>query len=243
MQRQKTQSGSVQLVIICLLIVALVSGLSYLFWQKYMQPITKKEDSSKTNENDKYLSTSNLTEIVYDDTLGTNLALKYPKTWGIDHKSNDENVGKEFYQISSPDNQISVSFIISPLVGECGYDRSNTEIIQIERDNVPKYSDLIFVSYVYEYDNNGNYDYSVGLRQKNDTTSTSKAGDLVECSLDFQSRPEIDAIPFDVKIIINKFSSGNTDYEKVTPDTFAEVTKTDNYKIAKLIVQSLYIKQ
>jgi len=56
-----------------------------------------------------------LTEIAADNLAGTNLAVKYPKSWQIAHDSfgPEDTVVSERYSISSPNNKIKVKFVVS----------------------------------------------------------------------------------------------------------------------------------
>lgn len=250
MSKKIQEQGSAHLVIIIILSLALLGLLGFVFFQNFMQKntnltvtnqISDQSSSTKTNTSDSEIA---LTEIAADQIAGTNLAIKYPKTWQITNTSNaipdgPETVYAERYIITSPNNDIKINLLISNggFGGTCE-DGDWDDIQYIEKEAVPKISNAEFIEY---YFSTG---YFAGIHQNNKSTSPVKVGDSA-CKLGLSGS----LMPVDnTKNIGNMALHLEMEFPEIGHDgktsveKFKEMIKTEDYKTAKRILKSLYVK-
>ena len=235
MNKKQSQSGFAHLAIILVLVVALLGALGFVFWQNFMQPKTVTD-----------LSNVALSEVASDQVFGTNLSVKYPEGWTSTVTNSTSKDAEDFVQgsyknlITSPDGNVEINFEIAApqVVANCGY--VNSVISSIDKDTIPGYSDipLSFVSSVRQTTiDSGIYDYYVGVAFDSDYLIGDKA-----CPL-FSTMHQIPTAGLEAGMLDLHAEFKNIENDSIsTLDSFNNIKSTDNYKIAKRIIQSLYIK-
>lgn len=251
MRCNRTESGFAHAIIIVAVIAIIVGALGFVVWQRYSsnsdvpknannENVKSERNSSANINNPNETETMELTEVATDQTLGTGISIRYPKNWSLEHTQYIGDRGsQDFSTISSPDGQIKVHLLVGAS-GECQYDRSTTEIVKLESDTMQSYSDVRFVSYVYKHGES--YYYFAGVQKITDKIAEVKVGDKLYCDFDVGGIPEINGKKFSLDIVATKFENIK-DRVVITPDSVENVMATENYKIAKQIVQSLYVKE
>ena len=86
MNKNKSQLGSVHLVVVIVLVIALISALGYIFWQNFMQPKTDNSDKVTTKIIDDTSSKKVVTDPTENWETYTNndsvfVSFKYPSDW------------------------------------------------------------------------------------------------------------------------------------------------------------------
>lgn len=252
MNKRSNQSGFAHLVIITVILaVALVGTLGFVFWQNFMQPKHQTSGnstgggSSKTGDSDKPKTDPSqiaLSEVASDQNRGTGLAIKYPSTWSVTHESNNTESGKpESYNILSPDGKVKVFFMIGQdgVGGTCDPSDTTYVVSQAEYEAIPQYSKARYIEYVTHSTADDTYAYFAGTQINNQYTSNSiKAGDQA-CVLGMPGffTPLEGTLGY-ISITFTAITNGT----KTTLNEVETAIKTDNYKIAKRIVESLYVK-
>lgn len=249
---KNSQTGSAHAIIIVILVLVLIGSLGFIFWQNFIQKKTEtiaknttpSTSTSKSTSANKTTPTTEvaLTEVAADNFTGTNLALKYPKTWQMTH----ESVGPTFdviierYKISSPDNKILINFWISNggFGGTCE-DVAGDELQYINKEALPSYSNAEYIEY---YTPNG---YFAGIRQNNMSIDITKIGDSA-CNLG----PGGSVLPVkNSKNIENMALHLDIEFPEIghkgasSVEKFKDIIKTNDYKTAKRIIHSIYIKE
>lgn len=248
MKKTQKQSGFAHLMVITVILaVAVVGLLGFVFWQNFVQvksSNSKKIDNSKVT--DKADSENNdpsqiaLTEIAFDQNGGSGLALKYPKTWKLEHSVQDENVGiGDTNIITSPDQNISVNFYAAMMGvgGTCDPADKSTTIVQITRDAVPNYPGHSFYTYItHNTFQNDSYYLSAEVIEDSQSKKSVKAGDS-PCLLGLGLFNDANGKPTSVRVRVKSLER--------LDDTLKEVQSiidTTDFAIAKRIVLSLYVK-
>lgn len=251
MKNKKSQSGSAHAIIVIILVIALLGSLGFIFWQNFVQskntPDQNKNNQTinKSTENSAKTNVSNeiaLTESITDNTVGTGLTLKYPSNWLLsDFKSyNQDGLRSEQYNITSPSGDIKIHYLLgNGGVGGTCEKLSGDEIIQINAEEMPTYPDARFVTYYGK-------DYYAAVVQPN--TASVKSVKVGDSGCDFgisgilspiKNNYSINNVSLSLTIELPKIGyKGASSVEK-----FKELIKTDDFKTAKSIVESLYVKQ
>jgi hypothetical protein len=222
MNKRKSQSGSIHLLIAIILLVVILATLGFIFWQNFIEP--------KTNKSAESTASTELTEVASDQTINTGLTVKYPKTWKLSHKA----ISNEFdtSTITSPDGRISVilnSIITTGLGTDCN---SDTTMQVIDKDAIPNLPSLGFIAYITHSNLSHSYGYRVGAYF---------IQDLKDCNTYYGSEfiygemPKLSTLYIEFNDINN-----NVDANSLMPSDIYNAMSTNNYKIAKQIVQSLY---
>ena len=214
------------LIVIISIVVVALGAAGFIFWQN---------ESNATG----------LTEIATDSTVGTNLAIKYPKTWSVT-QSNRKYQSKSifgFYKanITSPDNKITVEFGVSDnaelALGECA--ATAPTITQLSTDVVTGYPKVRFVSYIMNNKLFSGDGFYIGLQKNTESVNSVKVGDSNCGFIGSQIiATDSNSANFTLNIKLNDVVSGS---KTLTADV-NKVMTTDSFKIAKQIVQSLYVK-
>lgn len=254
MINNKTESGSAHLIIVIILIIALVGGLSYFVWKNY---ILSELNDLKKDQNNSQTSDFLLNKIATDNSAGSNLAVKYPSSWGLVHEGatysgSDTKTIKspDINKISSPDGKIQVTLSVggSGIGGTCSMDEGATyEIVKLETDSIPKYTKARFVAYVTHYKDtlNESYTYFFGAQRNNESVKSVKVGDSACGFMSTEFFNTSSSIQADDKTPLSTLSIKFMDIQNdndLKLATIEQAMQTDNYKIAKQIVQSLHIK-
>lgn len=189
MNNKQHQTGSSHLMIIIILVIALTGALGFVFWQNVIQKkadTSDKDISAKTESITPTVETKQeavLSEIASDNLVGTNLAVKYPKTWTAtnkDHSGVDAGTPllSTFYTISSPDGSLAVKFSTTNVGrgGTCDAEPGRN-ITQLDKSNIPGFKKALFVSYS---DNSGAF--FAGIHENNEKSQSAKIGDS-SCSI------------------------------------------------------------
>jgi len=256
-KNRNNQTGSAHLIIIIVLVIALLGSLGFVFWQNFVkvkdnQPVQNNQISNTTDKSATASKTSNetkLTEIAADDLVGTNLALKYPKTWTATHEDfSTVEAGapilNKMYKISSPDNDISVKFGVTNVGGggTCD-DEPGRKITQLDKSEIPGNKNIFFVSYS---DEQGAF--YAGTMKNAEKAQAAQIGDS-SCSVSSFGQlsgmiPNIDnskSLEVTLRLEI-EFNNIAHDRNAETTIKFRQALNTENYKTAKSIIESLYVK-
>lgn len=256
--KNKNQSGNAHAMIVIILVIALIGSLGFIFWQNFAKNETGKQNqNSQTDKNnrDNNPKTDNnkteieLSEIAADDTVGTNLAIKYPKTWTMTHSEKIEpNINGPVllkgYKISSPDGKVYINFIVTNIGGGGMCDAEpGREITQFERSNIPGFKKALFISYS---DNSGTF--FAGVQNNNSKTQSAKVGDSSCSTVTFgfpsgliSEIPNTKAVNAGMQLAI-EFDDLQHNGTSESSAKFRQYLDTDNYKTAKSIIESLYVK-
>ena len=258
MRKQKHQSGFAHLLIITIILgVALAGTLGFVVYQNF---IVKKDDSSKTSntitsadkksESNTSKTSSNkndsdtkddpsqvaLTEIASNQSYtNTGLTIKYPKTWTYTHEAENSRSGlPDSISITSPDGTVVVNFNVhyTQIGGYC----ENLVISQFETDSIKGYSNAVFLSGVAKYTPNNTYYYYVHAQKTSDASSFKIGGN--GCGMAYGLLLTNNNIVFGLSMNLKNVQNNKT----TTLTEFNKAKETDNYKIAKRIIQSLYVK-
>ena len=226
MSENKSQSGSVVLIVIISIVVVALGAAGFVFWQ---------------NES----NTTGMTEIATDSTVGTNLAIKYPKAWSI-AQSSRKYQSKSFFgfykaNITSPDNKITVEFGVSDNAelasGECA--ATAPTITQLSTDVVVGYPKVRFVSFIMNNKLFGGDGFYIGLQENTESVNSVKVGDS-NCG--FIGSQVIAADSNSANFTLNIKLNDVADNSKTLVADVNKAMATDSFRIAKQIVQSLYVK-
>lgn len=230
MNKNKSQTGSVHLIITIILAVALLGLLGFELYQNFVLSKASKPTltvvDKKTDETPKTETASEvaLTEVA-SDTTGTGLAIKYPKTWILNHETTpaSEMVGaSDKNTIISSDGNVKVVLDIARPSGiglNCG--DPDTTIKVLDKGEIKNYSSLSFIRY-----------------------NEPGVGDYVGVSKNIEVEGRTNCASYSKSQYIFSYSSSNpspiaTLQAKFTGDIDMN---SDNYKTAKRIIQSLYVK-
>ena len=226
MSKNKSQSGSARLIIIISIVVVALGVAGFIFWQN---------ESNSTG----------LTEIATDSTVGTNLAIKYPKAWSVTQSSRKYQSKSifGFYKanITSPDNKIAVEFGVSDnaklALGECT--ATAPTITQLSTDVVAGYPKVRFVSYIMNNKSFGGDGFYIGLQENTESVNSVKVGDSNCGFIGSQIiTADSNSANFTLNIKLNDVANNS---KTLVADVNKAMT-TDSFKVAKQIVQSLYVK-
>lgn len=258
MKNRQQQTGSAHLIIIIMLVIVLLGSLGFIFWQNFIE---KKVEVAKTPEITKATNVktepinatpeSTLTEIAADDLVGTNLAIKYPKTWTMTHSEHSDAeiaVYSKQYKISSPDSSLSIKYIVTNVGGGGMCDPINgDEIVQLDKSDIAGYPKAKFVSYS---SNNGVF--FAGIEPNNEKTNAAKIGDSSCSTTTFSGMSGVlNNIPSsklsekDTSVSLSlsiEFNNIKKDSSANASELFRQTLTTENYKTAKRIIESLYVK-
>ena len=221
--KKQSQSGSAHLVIIILLAVALLGALGYVYYLNFMQP--KVADITPAplvidNPAPAVIAPSKvaLTEVA---SIPKGLAIKYPSGWtikNVDDPGTNEttDMPATYRTVSSKDGGVSImlkQFASSGRGVPCSGEVRNVSIV--DTGVISGYPTAKFVSYT---DQGETFIGAYGLAD-------------IDGKTDCQS--------YD----LGQYLFGYTSVDLVTLQaTVTGDMTTDNYKIAKRIIQSLYVK-
>jgi hypothetical protein len=182
-----------------------------------------------------------LTEIAVDDSVGTGLAIRYPKAWGVSAESvqyDNSNI-----KITSPDGKVIVYFYISinqPGILSCP-EGSNYIVAQSTSDPILNYSDAQWVSLILNDEDAGLYGYFSGVIGVQNKISI---GD--SCGVAMKNTN------ISVNTKNQKYNNKKGDlflgirldnvYDASSVADIDNIMTTDNFAMAKRIVRSLYKK-
>ncbi len=224
------------MILISILIVVVFGALGYIYWANYVQ--TKTQNSIIISNND---IDNDLTEIATDDSVGTGLAVKYPKTWSV--SANNIQYDDSNIEIISPDGNIAVHLYTSinqSNIFNCP-EGSNYIVTQSNSELMPGYSDAQWTSLVLNDVSTGLYGYfsgAIGAQNKiniGDTCSTAINNTTIGVNVKNQKYDDKQGYLF-LGIELNNVNNDSS------LDDIDNIMKTDNFTTAKRIVQSLYKK-
>lgn len=251
MNKQKSESGSAHLVIIIVLVVALLGTLGFVYWQNFVQTKTANTQTNQTNTSNNQTVKAQLTEDVTDSSRGTGLSIKYPASWSYSRYLSNIPKGSydkgDTYTVTSPDSKVSVVLRIGLYGGSAGtgYKLPITETLG--QDTMPDMKEMSFVQYFCGYDDSKYGYYNIGAYGNslvkddnlcvtaNEHNQATK-GEMVNGS-NFSS--------YNLNIKLNDLDQyfGNTYATSTfTKELVTNSMNTEDFQIAKQIVQSLYIK-
>lgn len=249
MKNNNTQTGSIHLIITVVLVIALLGSLGFVFWQNVIQKKSDTVSKQQTPDTNKPITNSTptpptevaLTEIATDKLAGTNLAIKYPNNWQVSHDSfgPKDAVVYERYDISNPDKTIIVHFWVSN--GGFGGTCEKIDGDEIQYINKKSLSAFPNAEYIEYYFSNG---YFAGIHQNDRSTDSAKIGDSA-CNLGLsgslmpiKNTGNVENMALHLEMEFPEV--GHNGVSSV--ERFKETIKTDDFKTAKRIVESLYVK-
>jgi hypothetical protein len=257
MSKKQNKTINWHFIIRTIVVLAIVATAGYFIWSylsKLGQDALNNSGTSKNN-----VSVDLITE-VSDKTHGSKLALKYPKEWKLTNEGEFEWMIKKYPEIevdksteatpnpdnatiTSPDGKVSVIFDVGnrTAADECDAASSDIVLSKIETESMPNLDDYVFAIKVYGDKSGVYYDYSIGVFKKDSWANSAKVGDQ-HCITGSMGIPfngtAYDAIVI-AEIMLNDVENGVA----TTLDEVNKMINTDNFNIAKQIVQSLYIKK
>lgn len=244
---KKSKKGMI-IIIIVLVVIAILGALGFLYWKNFMQPVAA---NAETNADSGLVATVpvpsevELTEIAYDQTNGSGLAIKYPKTWTIAHKTSSKpNINTPFVTdtstITSPDSAIVINFAIGLEAqgGTCNPDDSSITVAQIETAEIPGYSTNRFEAAIINDTLNKNYYYKIGAINADEAQLLKVGGTSCYLGLGLLDTKQSNNIASELTLIFPNIQ----DFKATTLADVNKAMMTDNYQIAKRIIQSLYVK-
>lgn len=251
-KKSKSQSGSAHLIIIIILVLALLGSLGFVFWQNFMQVKSGTVAITTTAVKPSEIA---LTKIAYDKTTASGLAIKYPKTWVLSNSNGVINgLQNDKTTITSPDGNVSINFdvqIIGGYGGYCAASEDNSEVVELvklDTDTIPGYPNARFADYATHNSLTGTYNYFVGAQSITDHLLTIQVGYKTAMCDPFglgSSAPIIidrnDGQSLKPELKLTVTLPGIQNGVSSLSD-FNKAIATDNFTIAKRIVQSLYIK-
>lgn len=114
-KKSSKQTGSVHIAIIIILIVAILGGLGFMFWNNFMK---------KDNDNSSNTQQTSASKVITYATYQTDIhpvSFQYPSTWKV---KNVEGSGQDFFRSANittdENNAISFSIGAGGLGGTCG---------------------------------------------------------------------------------------------------------------------------
>lgn len=238
MKNRKNQ-GFVHLLIISIIVVfGLIVVISYIV----LQNLNQNETINSSNSNNIEVE---LTEIAHDKTMGTNLAIKYPKTWKLDYQKNNPsdsfgNLDSESSTITSPDGNTTVKFNVYHTTGigiNC-YEVDKVDVL--DSGAILNYPSATFIAF-YGKSNNPESEgcHFIGATLKGDI-NTNQLFETGRYILGFDGNlRSLNGELLPITTIEVEFSNLG---ENSTPSDIIQLMTTSDYMIAKRIVQSLYVK-
>jgi len=261
---QKPQSGSALVIGIIIIVILILGTLGFVYWQNFLnKPQISNSTTASTGQPsnhqvDSGQSSDSLTETAQDQTLSTQLAVKYPKTWTsvhtsvVDDTTSDIPISTDKYVITSTDGAVEVTFSvaqISGIGGSCGDESSviGDPIRAINKADIPGYQVAAFMSYISYINETGQYHYVFNAVKNNDQHSKSKVGDSACNSYIFA-----DLVPVEGKAGVfvkasAKFkslykSNGYDLVDNITQEKIQAAFDSTDGKVAESIIKSLYVK-
>ena len=241
MNKQKFESGSVHLVSTIVLIVALLVALGFIFWQNFM----------KTKTADNQIVKTQLTEVATDSSRGTGLSIRYPASWSYSRYLSNVPKGSydkgDTYTVTSPDNKVSVVLRIGLYGGSAGTGYKLPIAEKLDEDTIPSMNDTSFVQYFCGYDDSNYGYYNIGaysnrLLEDNNICVTANAynqatkGEMVDGS-------NFGLYNLNIKLNdIEQYWGETYATSTFTKELVANSIDSEDFQIAKQIVQSLYVK-
>lgn len=253
--KKQYQSGSGHLVIIFILVIALLGAVGYVFYDRF---VDKKGDNSDNTTTVTTTSTVPsevaLTEIIADNTGGSNLAIKYPSTWALsDYYADNTGVNGTHKKITSPDNKVVVKFsynLSSQMGGVCYADDNNSDnkvitLAYLDTADIANYQAARFVAYIDNNTKTGAYTYEASAQINKEPYNLRFVGDTTESCSSFQyaSKLIVDIPDSELDEIVSVVIELKNINEDSSFDDIKAEMATDNFQIAKRIVQSLYVKE
>lgn len=183
---------------------------------------------------------SGFTEHVTSRTPGSSYTVYYPSSWKLELSETGD-----VSTIRNQDGSIEVYIraFDGGIGGTCGPESDSSQLVQIDAFDMLNYTAGRFAEYVVQ-EEDGAYNYFAGLQRSNEYIDAVKVGDSgINCKFAFSTTLD-DAYD---KYTIHGYASisiksvqGGT---KTALDEFNAAINTDDYKIAKQIIQTLYVKK
>jgi len=256
--------GAFQTVTILSWLSFFVAYSSFLFTNH--PNVTKKDDLQATISADEI----ELSELAYDKYMGTGLAVNYPDNWTIDYSPveiSEYGTASSGFNVRSPDGKVDLAFSLFQVTGfgsSCNGSSSSDTTGIYDFGSIEKYPDLGFVSSVnwnVDADNSEYGSYYIGTYGKTGVVShVGKSIDVTKTGIfdceDYDGFAWYDVDTNEYGRVFFKIYASVSDYSgpgSVSASTllFAvpyksyvdDFMKTDDYKIAKRIIQSLHIEE
>jgi len=262
MNSSLSQKGSAHVVIIIIFVIAILGALGFVLWNNFLKPEAPKSTEVTQQVEESEAPKDNLTEIAGDETLGTNVAIKYPAGWTYKQSINTttasdvsvydkDDVVQDQDVITSPSGDVIVTLSTTVPGGVGGIcDNNERKVVFIDRAPIEKYPNVNFLANInqntYETTSGSisNTTYSIGASRKTKeidavTTQSNTACDLMYASLiNFKAEP---GTPF-IQLGIT-FGSIKDDDPTLNAEKIQAKMKGEEYETAKRIVQSMYVKE
>lgn len=228
MKSEQSQDGSAHLVIIIVLAIALIGSLGFVLYRNLQEERVTGKDIDPTKVvgpiKTEVASEVALTEVASDTTNDTKFAIKYPKTWTLAHEitPGSDIVGAgDKNTITSPDKAAVVELNVFSSSGRallCSGNNVNAKVVINDKGDIPGYPSAGFVDY--GESTNGDYIGAYDINAIKDNQG---------CNAYQESRYLL-GYANDTLVTLGATFTSKVDMS------------SDNYKIAKRIIQSLYKK-
>lgn len=162
MNRLKSQSGSVHVIIAIILVIALIGVLDYIAWQKFFQQgSTTKKATTSNSQSSKTTTTKTLS---FNPSAKTPITFTHPQNWTVERTTTKDadNIkttsGSDDAKIYSPSKKIYVELSYQILSGGFGFECGEAEILKymsLVQTKLSSYSDMSYFQAVVNSDNDG----------------------------------------------------------------------------------------
>lgn len=250
--KNKSQTGSIHLIIIIIIVLVVLGGLGFVAWNSFF----RKDATKKTSDTSKTTSKVSITNPdlnyeVSDTLVGTNLAINYPSGWTKvdDIKTPDgtyiyENTLESYYLYNSTETGIvTIRFNDSSMgtgisVNACS---AEDEFVVLDTADMPNFPTLGFIASAYVFPDSmeeNQYIPLISIYKKPSGNET------LDCTY-YKNNMIIFPIEgdenknFSLDITPSQWGSFST---STSLDNIKDFVDTDGYSIAKQIVQSLHFK-
>lgn len=244
MNKQKSQQGSAHLILIIALVVALLGVVGYIFFDKVLNTAIIKNDIP--NETSSVI----LNEVASDQTIGTDVAVRYPEAWSIKHESSGPNEYRRYDDkstITSPDGEIEVVlYVFQPTGFQSCVENPKVTKQDLDEGNINSNDSLGYRAHtegILFPDGETHYNYYFGafeLAKINRTDCSDYENGKYLMNLHGTDSYTDVILYMRFPKIEEEFTSINKGYIISNIDELKQIIKTDNYKIAKQIIQSLH---
>ncbi|MEP6710331.1 MAG: hypothetical protein ABJA64_01280 [Candidatus Saccharibacteria bacterium] len=198
MSFKSSQNGSMHIVIIITLVIAVIALLGFVFWKNFFNKDTandKKVESSKLASSEQKDPNADLTETLVSELFGRTISLKYPKDW-TKTESELGDINNSFTRsitLTGPSKKVEVALRLMSgggLGGSC-QDEDST-IISVNREAFKTDKDLVYIESIIHQKYNlygdlqdsgkitqtvDTYSYDANVTTHHDTSDNAKVGD------------------------------------------------------------------
>ena len=245
---KKSTKSRMPFIVIIILLILLLGTIGFIVWQNFIQakPADTKtiNDTNKVSESDSkpIVPNNTLTEIAYDQSMGSGLAFKYPSSWVLAHTSaanvdsTTEVQTPDTNLVTSPDGAVSVELKVGVegVGGTCDPSDNSVKLAFFDSIPISEYPGYSLIMGVNHFIEDNTYHYYANILSNDNINQT--VGDTPKCSFGFFTTTNNQTSSMNIKLnnIENNTASSLQDFQTAIT--------SDDFSIAKQIAQSLYIK-